>query len=202
MKRKILMVTVAACLLVLSIAGSSLAYFTDTHTKSNVFTAGNVDIELTYEGHNGKFFPGQEYTSVYASIKNVGSEDAFVGAIITLDKDDLNTILTEAGDDADNIPAAIADVFVGLDSNVLTFVENGDGYIVYVVVEAPLTASNPPVDIFTKVNIPTEWDNNQMTVFNGMNVGITAYATQTVGFQTAEEALKTAFDDWANYPNA
>ena len=44
MKKKILMITVAALLIILSIAGTSMAYFTDTDEKTNTFTAGKVDI--------------------------------------------------------------------------------------------------------------------------------------------------------------
>ena len=46
MKKKIFGITLAVCLIVLSIASTTMAYFTDTDTKTNVFTAGNVDIML------------------------------------------------------------------------------------------------------------------------------------------------------------
>ena len=208
MKKKIFMITLAACLLVLSIAGSSYAYFTDTDAKSTVFTAGNVDITLTYNAPEGKFFPGQEYTNINASIANVGSEDAYVGAIIELSKANLNTILTATGD-TDNIPAAIAKVFKGIDAkeentvvNTVKYVETDGVCKIFVVVEAA-KAKNETANIFTSVKIPAEWDNAQMAVFNDMNVKVTAYATQTVGFGTAAQALTTAFpaaDAWGAYP--
>ena len=199
MKKKIFLITLAACLLVLTVAGSSYAYFTDTDTKSTVFTAGNVDITLTYNepAENAKFFPGQSYTNINASITNVGSEDAYVGAIIELSKTDLNTILTAAGD-TDNIPAAIAKVFKGIDANTVKYVETANTCKIFVVVETA-KAKDETANIFTSVEIPAAWDNAQMKVFNGMNVTVTAYATQTVGFNNATLALTTAFTDWAGY---
>ena len=205
MKKKIFMITLAACLLVLSIAGSSYAYFTDTDAKSTVFTAGNVDITLTYNApandSTGKFFPGQEYTNINASIKNVGSEDAYVGAIIELSKENLNTILTATGEN-DNVPAAIATVFKGIDANTVKYVETAGVCKIFVVVETA-KAKDTTANIFTSVAIPAAWDNAQMAVFNDMNVTVTAYATQTVGFGTAAQALTTAFPAaWGAYTAA
>ena len=62
MKKKIFLFTLAACLIILSIAGSSLAYFTDTDAKTNVFTAGNVDITLKYEATDNRFFLKHSYS--------------------------------------------------------------------------------------------------------------------------------------------
>ena len=197
MKKKIFLIALAACLITLSVAGSSLAYFTDIASESNVFTAGNVYIELSYEGLDSHFFPGQTYADVDASVENVGSELAYIGAIIEMSKANLSTILTETGE-TDNIPAAIATVFVGLDANTLKYVETTDGYTIYAVVENPV-AVGTAVDIFTAVAIPREWDNAQMANFNSLTVEVTAYAVQTVGFDNATNALTTAFADWADY---
>ena len=98
MKKKIFMLAMAACLIVLSIAGSSLAYFTDTDEKTTVFTAGNVDIALSFTAPAGNAYPNQEI-SAPATIKNTGSEDAYVGAIITLEAggSDLRKIISTNG---------------------------------------------------------------------------------------------------------
>lgn len=193
MKKKIFLITLAACLIVLSIAGTSLAYFTDTDAKTNVFTAGNVDITLTYDEYDdadAKLFPGQTYDNA-ATIKNVGSESAYVGAIIEL------TVPT--GTDFNTVSA----IFDGLNANTVKYVATATGFTVYVVVESEL-ASGGTVDIFTEMSIPADWDNAKMAAFNSLTVNVTAYATQTVGFTSAEEALTTAFNTtaWADYPNA
>lgn len=46
MKRKIVTVCLAAVLVIIAVAGASLAYLTDTKTAKNTFTVGNVKIEL------------------------------------------------------------------------------------------------------------------------------------------------------------
>ena len=85
MKKKILMLALAVCLITLSIAGASLAYFTDVDEKTSVFTSGNVNIALAYDETETKVYPGQTYTEKAATITNTGSEDAFVGAIIEVE---------------------------------------------------------------------------------------------------------------------
>ena len=47
MKKKILTAALAVCMLATLVIGASLAYFTDTESKTNTFTVGNVDITLT-----------------------------------------------------------------------------------------------------------------------------------------------------------
>ena len=198
MKKKIFMITLAACLVVLSIAGTSLAYFTDTDAKSNVFTAGNVDITLTYNTYtaeDARLYPGETYGNP-AYITNGDSEEAYVGAIID--------VTVPEGTDFD----VISEILVDLDANTVKAVETETGFTVYVVVENAL-AKNAEAYIFTEMTIPALWGNDEMAVLSNLNVVVTAYATQTVGFGSAVEALTTAFgaenpngtSAWANYPN-
>ena len=46
MKKKIIALCLVLALAATAIAGASLAYFTDTDSKDNVFTVGSVRIEL------------------------------------------------------------------------------------------------------------------------------------------------------------
>ena len=198
MKKKIFMITLAACLIILSIASTSLAYFTDTDEKANVFTVGNVGITLTYEAYTGdaaRLYPGQTYSNS-ATIKNDGSEKAYVGAIINLTVPEGTSFET------------VSSIFTGLSDNtnnmnkIIKHVQTATGYTVYVVVDAEL-GTGATADIFTDMAIPATWGNAEMALLSGLRVNITAYATQTVGFRDATVALKTAFADngWANYPN-
>ena len=43
-KKKIVSLCLAAVLVVMAIAGATVAYFTDTDAKDNTFTVGNVKI--------------------------------------------------------------------------------------------------------------------------------------------------------------
>ena len=61
MKKKIFGITLAVCLIVLSIASTTMAYFTDTDEMSKTFTFGNVDIKLTEDTTfaSGNVYPGK-----------------------------------------------------------------------------------------------------------------------------------------------
>ena len=194
-RKKIFMLAIAACLLVLSIAGTSLAYFTDTDAKTNVFTFGNVDIELNYDNAETKLYPGQTYDKA-ASIENVGTEEAYVGTIIdiTLPTDIVNPLSAEQ----------IAVIFTNLNTNTTVKYETiAGGYRIYCVVANKLnTTDQKTAKIFDSISIPAEWGSTQVS--NLKEIKITGYAVQTVGFTEtgALSALKAAFPVWKdNYPN-
>lgn len=52
MKKKILSICLVAVIAVMAIAGASLAYLTDTDQADNVFTVGNVQIDLVEQQRN------------------------------------------------------------------------------------------------------------------------------------------------------
>ena len=201
MKKKIFMFALAACLIILSIAGSSMAYFTDTDSATKVFTAGNVEIELLAPEENDttQIFPGQSYATPVV-IKNTGTEEAFVGATIELtctsDNEEVvnsfKTLLT-------NIESIIG---VTNDNSAYTVkaVATDSGYCVYIVVNAKLASSSEPVSIPVAFNIPAAWNHDEVNQFNSATVSVTAYATQTVGFENAVEALSKAFG-WTIFAN-
>ena len=207
MKKKILMLAIAACLVVLSIAGSSLAYFTDIKEATNVFTSGKgVAIALNYDADAAKNtvrYPGQTYSDAATISLDAESEDAYVGAIIELSKANLKSIMTAAGEQ-DNVPAAISYIFSGLNANTVKYVEDTNSCKIYVVFTNKLTQANKTATIFSGIQIPAEWNKTQMDVFNGMEITVTAYAVQTVGFDGADAAvtaLTSAFEVWKdNYP--
>ncbi|MBO5702786.1 MAG: hypothetical protein J6S71_10135 [Clostridia bacterium] len=60
MKRKILAIALVVCMLIVAIAGASLAYFTDKDEKVNVFTSGKVDITLNevFDATEAQLIPG------------------------------------------------------------------------------------------------------------------------------------------------
>ena len=190
MKKKILMLAVAACLIVLSIASSSLAYFTDTDAETKVFTAGNVYIDLVYTTDRDttkNLYPGQSFTEEKATIQNTGSEQAYVGAIITFEPG------IDGVDDDAKIDK-IKKMFPDLTSAVYNFKTNTDGSFSVYVVFTDALAVGSTVTIFDDMTIPETWGNDDMLAFNsGLDMTITAYATQTV-FNTdigAADALVT-----------
>ena len=225
MKKKILIMAIAACLLALTIAGTSIAYFTDTPEYTNVFTSGDVDITLTEAvaarntlGHveiadatvrkaynedatYSPLFPMQTIAKD-PRITNVGSEAAFVGAIIdvTNPNADITKVISADGSVANTI--AVTTLIQGIDTtnaNVrVVAIENG--FRIYVIYNAALageTTANAEnggnVTIFNKIQIPETWNNTEMAFVNGLKINVKAYAVQTAGFETAIAAFTAAF---------
>ncbi len=92
-KRRILAIAMSLCIVAILAVGASLAYFTDTDSKTNTFTVGNVSItlnEMNADGtdftQNQKLYPGTKTQNNIAKIVTVtndeGSEDAYLWAEI------------------------------------------------------------------------------------------------------------------------
>lgn len=71
MKKKVLTVCLVAVIAIMAVAGASLAYLTDTDAEDNVFTVGNVTIDLIEQerGENGL----QDFTQNKKLLPIVGS---------------------------------------------------------------------------------------------------------------------------------
>lgn len=213
MKKKIFGITLAVALVVLSIAGTSLAYFSDTETATNTFTSGDgIKITLKYNGtdvddetptsvlkvKDENVFPAQTFTR-NATIENIGSGDAYVGAIITISNDtnNIKDIITAANIKLlfPEIAANGHEVRVALDAT-------NNTYTVYVVKTTELAQNG--TDVFLEnITIPAAWGNTEMAAFSGTKITVTAYAVQTVGFDGANAALTTAFEPaWKNFATA
>ena len=96
-KRKLLTLALTLCMVAILAIGGTLAYFSDTDAQTNVFTTGNVAIDLyedfgdndgleelipaTGSAQNGTLKNGIE-KEVY--VKNTGSEDAYVRVHIAI----------------------------------------------------------------------------------------------------------------------
>ena len=212
-KNKIFRIAMAALLVVLSIAGTSMAYFTDVEEETNVFTAGNVNIELSYVGNNeiSGVYPGQVIKR-HATVSNIGSEAAYVGAIISLThaSNNIADIVNPTGDEKD-IPVKFTKFFTDLVSGDDYIVKYATatpeyGFVFYIIKKSALNGKTDITDsvvLFENLSIPTTWDNEQMDLFDGIKLNIKAYATQTQTFENAEKAITTAFGDaWGGYNSA
>lgn len=79
MKKKILALCLCVAMLAIAIVGGTLAYFTDTDTKTNVFTSGNVDIQLNEVFPETELIPGEKNAlQKEVTVKNIGSEAAYM----------------------------------------------------------------------------------------------------------------------------
>lgn len=81
MNKKLLTAGLAGALAVTAVVGGSLAYFTDSEKKDNVFTVGNVSIELTEPNWDKEevddIYPGESLAKD-PTVKNDGSNPCFV----------------------------------------------------------------------------------------------------------------------------
>ena len=215
MKKKIFVIGLAVLVFAMSVVGSSIAYFTDIEEATNVFTAGNVNITLTYAGStvendddngdnnlldvtNANVYPGQTF-EINAKVANVGSEAAYVGAIITLTDDQLADFVTTGTTvGTKKYPVAVREFITDLvpdDDNYDIYTVAGTGTLTIYVVKTAALASGANFDLFENVTIPTTWDNDEMKAFSGLKLSVVAYATQTGGMTGgALAALQTAFD--------
>lgn len=84
MKKKIIAVCLIVALAATAVVGGTLAWFTDDEVASNVFTVGNVDIELTEP--NWTSTGSQDAPEIYAgealakdpTVENIGANPCFV----------------------------------------------------------------------------------------------------------------------------
>lgn len=194
MKKKIFGITLAVCLVVLSIASSTMAYFTDVDEKTHAFTSGNVDIKFTGDvftddNSTPTTHPGKQI-GADASVANIGTEDAYVGIVINFSK--------KLGET--DARALFADL--GNGSWETKYVENAATCSIYVICPTVLVKNNGEAMFFSKIQIPLEWNNDKMAAFNDTTIIVNAYATQTYGFDNAKTALTTAFPDkWSAVGN-
>lgn len=210
MKKKIFIAALAICLVVVSIAGSSLAYFTDTKQYTNVFTAGDgvalkiyvADSEYTQSGLTPEVdvYPGQ-VTNQKVELQSTGSS-AYVGAIITFtkpsdptDPTDLGYIINKDGtDNANYKTAAVESLLKSLDTSNNDVIVSDDGLTVYVIQKAA-AVKDAKIKLFDGVSVPTDWGNDEIAKFNGVNMSVVGYAVQTAGFDdndaaTTDDAIK------------
>lgn len=98
-KKKIALLALSVCLVAILAAGGSLAYLFDTDAATNVFTTGNVKIDLIENfGDNDPATPEKLLPSTGSAqagtlkngvtkevtVKNIGSEDAYVRVHIAI----------------------------------------------------------------------------------------------------------------------
>ena len=240
MKKKIVALSLVVCLLAIAIVGGTLAYFTDTDEVTNTFTAGQVGIFLdeavvklddnpnsatfgdlvavgsgqrtqTGDIQNYHLFPAMTVTKDPTITVDAGSEDAFIGAKITITGDIYDLIGVENAPNIDITKLASG----GLIAETATQVNGWNGlpmvyetntcviyqdasqaanntWVLYIFIKAPM-AEKEKVALFTTLYIPENWDNAEMALINGMNIYVEAFATQTNGFVDVYTAQTTAF---------
>ncbi|MBQ7343796.1 MAG: hypothetical protein IJW53_03410 [Clostridia bacterium] len=218
-KKKVFALALATCVIVLSIASSSIAYFTDTAKFTNTFTSGNVKIQLSEAEIQRDDVTGnvvaknattnrivatstadgqQEYGSIFPkqtifkdpTITNTGKDAAYVGAVVTITSADVDSVLSNEDlvkKFVTGLPTSEASVKVDIDTTNNTIT-------IYVVFTEALAANKDAV-VFTGLKMDDNWDNDDMTKLNNLQIVVKAYAVQSAGMtEGAVKALQTAFN--------
>lgn len=208
-KNKAILIAVIACVLAVSMVGVTIAYFTDTADTENTFTfGGGVKITLTEKNTNGSYdvtAPGQQIEQ-YPTITNVGADSIYVASIITLENtaNPLSEILSL---DGANGTTKVTDflsggAFVaGQTEFLVKATQTGNVFTVYIIRKATL-AKDASVKLFDGIKLPAGWDSDEVSYMTDLKVTITAYATQTIGFENAEKAINGAFGGGADSTNS
>ncbi len=212
-KQKIMAAAAGAIVAVTSLAGASLAYFTDTKTAANVFTMGNVRIaldETDVQNPNGDRVTANTY-AVYPGavvtkdpvVHNTGANGAYVRTTVNV-SDWVHMVSRYFPAFAAEFPSA--DYGAALE---LLVDELGDGWSVVGVqrgdvftdaqqdakfvlkYDGVLAAGADTTAMFCTVQVPTGIDNDSAAQFRAIDV--TAQAIQQDGFANWEAAF-AAFD--------
>lgn len=193
MKKKVTAIALAVCILAVAVIGATMAYFTDTDSKTNTFTFGKVDIDLTEDSTDengavkgdistdgGITYPGVLPGLVYSKVPTVTvkreSLDAWV--IITAT---VPTVYDWDGLFNDSIDT----VNFTKDKKIV-----GENTVYYFYANAAVTAGSS-VTPFTEVKINPALTQND--VAKKFDMVINAYAIQKDGFSNAEAAFAAAF---------
>ena len=187
MKKKIVSVCLAVCLLATAIIGTTLAYFTDTAEVTNTFTVGNVDItldetdvdiygvkesETRVTKNEYKLIPGLDYIKDPVVTVNAGSEECYVFVRVN---NTLSHIESKAED--------YVSIATQMENNGWSLLNDTDSTLF--VYEATVTASaDVKLPVFNSFTIDAALE----SITKPGDIEITAYAVQAEGFASAQAA--------------
>ena len=216
MKKKKTILAALVLLLVVAVGGA-IAYFTDTDTKTNTFTIGNVDISLTEDGWDAladannndipdvaeDMMPGESVTKD-PTINNLSTKNpAYVFAKVEVPcttivapattSEELFTYTTNAGW-TELSSAAVACTSGGTATHVYYYGTGGSLTVLAKAADAstPTPTSNP---VFSSVTLRSTLKGNEGLTGN-KNIVVTGYGIQTEGLTSTAPA-----DVWGNFSN-
>ena len=188
LKKKILAAGLAVCMAAIMVTGMTLAYFTDTATKENVFTVGKVEITLTEpnwdaEANSNKdLIPGKTIPKDPTITIADGSEMAYTFMKVQLSQDFMD--LMSAYATAENITDSAVLIDKWFESEVgpkVMYMDEDEGYAILGVLSPK--AAGESVTYFDAVKVPTGVTQKMITdAGNDYTITVTAYAIQAEGF--------------------
>lgn len=197
MKKKVTAIALAVCILAVAVIGATMAYFTDTDSKTNTFTFGKVDIDLTEESNEdrekgvkagtvgtdgGITYPGVLPGLVYSKVPTVTVKEGPAWVVVTV------TVPT-IYDHPDFFNETANERDFAKEKKVV-----GENTVYYFYAKNPVNP-NGSVTPFTEVKINPALTQNDVKNLPTFNVVVNAYGIQKEGFDDAQEAFAKAFAD-------
>jgi predicted ribosomally synthesized peptide with SipW-like signal peptide len=227
-----LIVTLSILLIAVMTMGSTLAYFTDTDEKTNKFTMGDLDIDLTenWNPEDGEeMFPGDNVEKVPYVTEKKG--DSYLRIVVTvLDKNDgvadgttvkdqdrldkimstlfydpnyenssTQTIKADTKYNSQQIASWGSKVQQTYNHTDFTLHSASNGVYVYYYTNSKTDPVNVlkegvKTTLFSRVIIPSDWDQDDIHVLGKYNISVKAEAVQVEGFADQDAAF-SALDD-------
>lgn len=209
-KKKALLMTLCAVMLVVASVMGTMAYLTSTDEVVNTFTVGNVQIKLDEAKANAdgtlvpnadrvkansyKLLPGHTYNKDPMVTVLAGSESSYVKMTVTFTKaKELDAIFALTGAD-------LTSIFSGYDrtnwiakGNTKDEANNTRTYEFWYKEAVAAPTADVALDaLFDKIVVPGTITNAQLATIEDMTITVNAYAIQADGFTTADAA-------WAAY---
>lgn len=177
MKKKIITLSLAVALVATAVIGGTLAYFTDTAEKENIFTVGNVEIELTEpnwdasgEAEAETVYPGEPLAKD-PTVENIGANPCFVRVSVSG--------LDQFGDKGDIV--YLTNYVEGALHE--GWVDGNDGYFYW---SEPLEISEKTAALFDQIKMPVGLTGNE----DAEPIVVTAEAVQAQGARPGYAAVE------------
>ncbi|HJB92017.1 MAG TPA: SipW-dependent-type signal peptide-containing protein [Candidatus Eisenbergiella merdigallinarum] len=177
MKKKIVTLSLAVALAATAVIGGTLAYFTDTEEKENIFTVGNVEIELTEPNWDASgeeeaktVYPGEPLAKD-PTVENTGANPCFVRVSVSG--------LDQFGDKGDIV--YLTNYVEGALHE--GWVDGNDGYFYW---SEPLEIGETTVALFDQIKMPVGLTGNE----KAEPIVVTAEAVQAQGARPGYAAVE------------
>lgn len=201
-KRKALLLSLCAVLLVVASVMGTMAYLTSSDTVTNTFTVGKVEIKLDetdvtnpngprVQANSYKLLPGLTYTKDPTVTVKAGSEPSYVKMTVTFSMaPELDAIFAPTGG------ANLTSIFNGYDSTKWDAKGNTEDTAAHTrtyefwykdTVDAR-TADVVLDALFDSITVPGTITKEQLATIDGMTITVNAYAIQADGFADAADA--------------
>lgn len=198
MKKKVTAIALAVCILAVAVIGATMAYFTDTDSKTNTFTFGGVDIELnetSEEDEKNNIHAGAEKGGgftydkvlpglVYSKVPEVTVVEGPAWVVVTV------TVPT-IYDHPDFFNGTANGTDFEMDKKVV-----GENTVYYFYSkDTKGVAAGASLKIFEQVKINPALTQDDVKPPRSFDVVVNAYGIQKEGFNDAQEAFAKAFAD-------